>query len=41
MADPINIELEVDLGDNGGKWRFATLEEVEKWMTTEWRRGRG
>ena len=35
MADPINIELEVDLGDNGGKWRFATLEEVEKWMTTE------
>ena len=35
MADPINIELEIDLKDNGGKWRFTTLEEVEQWATSE------
>lgn len=30
-----NIQLEFDLGENGGKWNFSTLEELSEWLAQQ------
>ena len=35
MADPIKFVVEFDLGENGGRWTFNAIEEVEGWFKKE------